>query len=423
MGPIDYLGAMPQIDFARDIQGGLAAGQLFQQRNLQNEQKQAALDSAKQYKLDIQTAMQNPTPQSFSALALKYPSQREAIKQSWDGLSEGDRKQEGDTMAQAYSALLSGQPEIAKQVVQSQIEARKNSGLDTSHYDSALSLLNTDPQKAQGALGFTLAHINDPKAFATQFGALGQEGRSQELFGDEKREKGAKADEAVSKAATAGVEAKYAEPKAKADLSATASQLGLTKAQTQSALASAGNMSANTQKTLLETQQLKQNGGVPTDKKFALESDLRKEYSTQTKHFTDVKEAFARIKSAENTGAGDIALVYSYMKILDPTSVVREGEFATAQNSAGIPAAVVAAYNKALNGERLTKGQRDSFQSQGQKLLNAAGVREKEVRKGIDNIAGNYGLNKGNIYFNDADVTNAGAQQANGQQKNIVVDF
>jgi hypothetical protein len=33
-------------------------------------------------------------------------------------------------------------------------------------------------------------------------------------------------------------------------------------------------------------------------------------------------------------------------------------------------------------------------------------VREKEVRKGIDTIAGNYKLNKSNIYFNDASVDN-----------------
>jgi hypothetical protein len=36
------------------------------------------------------------------------------------------------------------------------------------------------------------------------------------------------------------------------------------------------------------------------------------------------------------------------MKMLDPTSVVREGEFATAQNAASIPIKIVNMYNKAL---------------------------------------------------------------------------
>jgi hypothetical protein len=41
--------------------------------------------------------------------------------------------------------------------------------------------------------------------------------------------------------------------------------------------------------------------------------------------------------------------------------VVREGEFATAQNSAGLPDQVINAYNKALNGQRLAPAQRQQF--------------------------------------------------------------
>lgn len=172
MGPIDYLGAMPQQDFLRDIQGGLQLGMAYRQNQDQQQQQQLALQQAQQYKTDVAAAMANPTPQAFSALTLKYPTQREAVKQAWDGMSAADQKAEGDTMSQAYSALLAGKPDIAKQVVQSQIDARKNSGLDTSHYDNALTLLDTDPKQAQGALGFALSHISDPKTFAASFGAL-----------------------------------------------------------------------------------------------------------------------------------------------------------------------------------------------------------------------------------------------------------
>lgn len=57
----------------------------------------------------------------------------------------------------------------------------------------------------------------------------------------------------------------------------------------------------------------------------------------------------------------DLALIFSFMKILDPGSVVREGEFANAQNTAGIPDRVVNAYNNALRGTRLSDGQRNEF--------------------------------------------------------------
>lgn len=200
MGPINYLAMVPEQDFLKDLQGGLATGQIFQQRAIQNEQRQMAIDQAKQYKLDLQSAMASPTPQNFASLALKYPQQREAVKQAWDGLSEGERKAEGDTMAQAYSALLAGKPEMAKQVVQNQIDARKNSGLDTSHYDSALTMLDGDPQKALGSLGFALSHINDPKTFATQFSSLRGNERADQLQPDAVRKGAADASEAEADA-------------------------------------------------------------------------------------------------------------------------------------------------------------------------------------------------------------------------------
>lgn len=179
MDPINYMAAVPQIDLGKSFGSGLQIGGTLGQMQQEQEARQRAQQQALQYQADIQSAMAAPTPQAFAALALKYPQQREALKQVWDQLSEGDRKQEGDTMAQAYSALLSGRSDIAQQAIQQQIDARKNSGLDTSHYDNALMMVKKDPQNATGSLGFILSHINDPKAFATQFGALGGEQRAQ----------------------------------------------------------------------------------------------------------------------------------------------------------------------------------------------------------------------------------------------------
>ena len=49
------------------------------------------------------------------------------------------------------------------------------------------------------------------------------------------------------------------------------------------------------------------------------------------------------------------------MKMLDPTSVVREGEFATAQNATGVPERIRNSFNKAMSGERLGQKQRTKF--------------------------------------------------------------
>lgn len=68
------------------------------------------------------------------------------------------------------------------------------------------------------------------------------------------------------------------------------------------------------------------------------------------------------MKNAEaDTAASDIALIFGFMKQQDPQSTVREGEFATAQNSGGVPDAVRNAYNKAMSGQRLQPAQREDF--------------------------------------------------------------
>lgn len=64
-------------------------------------------------------------------------------------------------------------------------------------------------------------------------------------------------------------------------------------------------------------------------------SGLRKEYISATKDFGTVTDAYGRIKatSAAATPAGDLSMIFAYMKMLDPNSVVRESEFALAQNA------------------------------------------------------------------------------------------
>ena len=74
------------------------------------------------------------------------------------------------------------------------------------------------------------------------------------------------------------------------------------------------------------------------------------------------------VGSKDPSAAGDLAMIFTYMKILDPTSVVREGEQATAQNAAGTPERIKNIYNRVLTGERLTEDQRKDFTQKGVQL-------------------------------------------------------
>jgi hypothetical protein len=138
-----------------------------------------------------------------------------------------------------------------------------------------------------------------------------------------------------------------------------------------------------------------------------LETDLRKEYNTSpvVQALQTVKGAYAKIQASEPTGTGDISMIFSYMKMLDPTSTVREGEFATAQQSGGIPSFVTNLYNKAVSGEMLTTDQRKQMLSQAKKIFDAAKSSEQVVRDGITRIANKQGLDTSNVFYEQGGVS------------------
>jgi len=132
---------------------------------------------------------------------------------------------------------------------------------------------------------------------------------------------------------------------------------------------------------------------------ISAQTTLRKEFDDRkdVQRFATVRTAREQIRSLVNnpntTAQDDIALIFSFMRALDPNSVVREGEFATAQNAAGIPTQIVNYYNRALSGERLSGEQRKNFGKtvdtlyQGERdLYNQQALRYRDLaeRQGID---------------------------------------
>lgn len=108
----------------------------------------------------------------------------------------------------------------------------------------------------------------------------------------------------------------------------------------------------------------------PGDKQIDNEGKIRAEFIKGADEFVKVRDAYGRVQASakDPSAAGDLALIFSYMKILDPGSVVREQEFANAQNAAGVPDQVRNMYNKVLSGERLAPNQRNDFTGRAGKL-------------------------------------------------------
>lgn len=114
-------------------------------------------------------------------------------------------------------------------------------------------------------------------------------------------------------------------------------------------------------------------------KEFSNEVELMKAYRTEpavqaynqlSGHYNTMLSAYNITQTDINAqGPGDIAMVYSYMKMLDPGSTVMQGEQATAQNTSGVPDKIRNTYNNIILGASLTPTQRQGFLTQGGGML------------------------------------------------------
>lgn len=130
-------------------------------------------------------------------------------------------------------------------------------------------------------------------------------------------------------------------------------------------------------------------------------TDLRKEFTAHpvTKRYQDVKISYDKVKRAANSGtaAGDLSLIFGFMKLLDPGSVVREGEFATAQNAAGVPDRIRNAYNAAIDGQRLNPEQRKQFVDTARDAFAAEEAVYRQQEQLFRRLAETQGLDPANV--------------------------
>jgi hypothetical protein len=252
---------------------------------------------------------------------------------------------------------------------------------------------------------------------------------------------------AKAQAESAAVKAEYARTSEVLDVRQKGLQLGLTEGQIKQAKAATAAYDAAAKKsgadaTLAQKQADEiASGVIPLDKRPEAEAKFRKEYSDQTKSYQDVKSAYGRIlavsdpKTPDEEAPADLALVFNFMKMQDPGSTVNSGEFANAQNAAGVPDRIRNAYNNLVTGGRLNPTQRKAFRGQAENLYKVSGQQEDTVRKGIGRIAKGYGLNTKNIFYTETEVAPtalrpppepAGSSSVSGKvtpAKNITVDY
>jgi hypothetical protein len=415
--PINYMGS--QINLSEQFSG---LGEALQQRQARNQ----LAEQQQQFQTDFQATIENPTQEGFAKLIARHgksPAMISAIESQRKQFGEQRIKNEFTQMLGVSNALQMGNPEVARQEFEKFVTAKTNSKEPLGIYSQVSQFLKDGNTKAaQATINFALANL-DPDQLTKVVNARS----TAEAAPSALRQKIAEADDAVAKAkikvaesqnademaanqlalqkaqlVQEEIKAKYANENALAGLERMAFDLGLTKAQTNKTLVETSKLSNEVKKTALELAAYQASGGLDPAKTFEQEEKLRKEYTKRTEKFGEVSTILSNLEASANAknGPGDIALITGFMKMLDPGSVVRETEFATARDTAGLYEKLRNNLQKSQSGQlfALDSKQRAEYVALAKQYHDASQKKAGEDKKALGVVVKNYKLNPDNVF-------------------------
>jgi|GEM_PF-6401009 len=297
--------------------------------------------------------MDDPDSEDYASFLLKYPSMKDAITESWDMLDKENKQASLLEAGRVYSAFRVGNNDMALGMLTDKAEALRNSGReeDAAEVDVLIEAAKISPTAARDMAAIMFqsmgGKIPDAPKTSTEM--------AQEL----------------------------------ADLRKTQADIAKTNADVKAAE--------------LKFDQSERSGGASQKEVFEFEDKLRKQYVARTGDLPKSRTQYQKLLDSANvpnaeTGAGDVALVFSFMKMLDPGSVVRESEFALAKDTAGLLQRLQNALVKAEKGEFMSPTQRNEMVALAGKYMDAALEEEARVRGDLMGPVNAYGLSPENVF-------------------------
>jgi hypothetical protein len=378
----------------------MRAQRALQQQQLQQQiqQRQAAMEQQQRFQQaqqDLLTKVRNKTATFADYQQVASMGDKDQAASSLNFFKEMNAQQQSELLRDSLEtmAALEADPAIGVKRMREKAAALRNSGqeAEAKRMEDAARLAELNPEGAVAVTGVMLSYLPGADKAVEAYTKLRNERRAAEL-------QPLKLSEQTATTLIKQAEAKFAPQKFGLEIDLTQSQIAQAQAARRAQDAAAAKSGAEAKRAQAQADQMSA-GIIPADKRPEAESKFRKEYSDQTKGYQEVKSAYGRVLASDDSAVGDLSLIFGYMKMLDPGSVVREGEFATAQNAAGVPERIVNIYNKIISGERLNDSQRKAFKGQAERLFKQAGQQESEVRRGLERIAKGYGLNTENIFL------------------------
>ncbi|MGD2065736.1 MAG: hypothetical protein PVI43_01020 [Candidatus Bathyarchaeota archaeon] len=320
----------------------------------------------------------NMSGKELYEVTLKYPELKGRVGDALDMMGQEEKQDFLQTATTVEAALMAGRTDLANEEFDRKIAAAESVGdkAKVAALQSQKKLINANPDAAMGISRLLQVQALGPEKYTENRKTMGE----LEKFEAEARKiEDLKPGELLKQAQEIGLPPQAISKVVKDNKGVPSSLLG----------------------DVMQMENIEiESGGLTPEQKFNQEEKLRKEYNDRISNFTQAETNLETIKASarDNSGAGDIALVTSFMKMLDPGSVVRETEFATARDTVGLLDGLKNKAEQIQNGQFLSPKQRQNFVDLAGEYMKAAKKHETKVRSGLTTVAKNYKLNTDNIF-------------------------
>ena len=381
--------AMQGFSDAGAIQQAQQQQQIGAQTLEMNRMKVAEYQKAQAKQQEFQSALANlgdkPSLQDYENIMARFPQLGSAVKENYERLNTKQKQSALNSATQVLAALQGKNKDVAKSLLEKQALAAENVG-DTAAADAArvmMQQIDMEPSAARNAAVLSVAAAAGPEQFASIYEKISEVGRENEL------QPGALAKQEV-------------------ELMQLGTNMGVDPKTTQKMLASYRNagVSQDTARNLFAIEAQNPTGRIyDPEKRYAASKDLRTEYNDRVGDVTAGRVNFQKMEESAKIqeGLGDVALITSFMKMLDPGSTVRESEFAVARDTGGLLTSLENFLTKAKGGQFLTNPQRTTFVNLAKQYLAAAEKDGAKTRKSMEGIVARLGLNPADVFTDGQD--------------------
>ena len=330
------------------------------------------------------------TAADYEAISATLPKEMaENVRASFEAKTKEEQRQDLLFGSQVLSALRLKDTGTASQMLQERAKAYESSGMkaQAQAMQNLADMTLIDPERAEIALGPTIAVVPGGKDFIDNLGKQSQQRREEALFKPELAKKEAEAEiEAIKRDFFSEGER---------------ARIDLLKAQ-------AGAQRAAAYKSSREASQV---GKLTTEKRFEFEEKLRERYEKNSKDFREISNAFTSIKGTGGVDASPVnrvAKVFAFVKMIDPGSVVREGDFEALRNTRGFalsPDWFKQEVDRVATGAPIKDETVRQINAAATDLYKSSRARDTATREEIDSVAKEYGLDRRNLFISRQEKT------------------